>query len=289
MNISNNTKAALWMLGAIFAFTAMALAGREMASELDTFEIMMYRSLIGLIIILVIGGTTGTLKEISTQRFGLQFIRNICHFTGQNMWFYAVAVIPFAQVFAFEFSTPIWVAVLAPFFLGEQLTKRRLFAVVIGFIGILIISQPGSITLSAGVMAAAICAIFFAGVYIATKKLSETESITSIVFWMTAIQLVLGMICTLYDAEVTLPSNNTIVLLTLVGSAGLLAHYCIVSALKIAPVIVVSPIDFLRLPIIAFIGAGFYSEAINIWVIIGAVIVFVANFTNVWFDSKVTN
>ena len=83
------------MLGAVISFTAMAVAGREMASELDTFEIMMYRSVIGVIVVLIIGGVSGSLASISKQRFGLHLIRNICHFSGQNLWFYAIAVIPF--------------------------------------------------------------------------------------------------------------------------------------------------------------------------------------------------
>ena len=123
------------MLGAVMSFTAMAVAGREMASELDTFEIMMYRSIIGVFVVLAIGGFAGSLGTISRHRFGLHLIRNICHFFGQNLWFYALAVIPFAQVFAFEFSTPIWVALMAPFFLGEPLTKIRLMVVALGFCG----------------------------------------------------------------------------------------------------------------------------------------------------------
>ena len=287
MAIANTIKAALWMFGAVMSFTAMAVAGREMAHELDTFEIMLYRSIIGLFVVLVIGGLAGSLSTIPTRRFGLHLIRNTSHFIGQNLWFYAVALIPFAQVFAFEFSTPIWVALMAPIFLADRLTKIRLITVALGFCGILIVAQPGTITISPGVIAAALCAIAFAGAYIGTKLLSRTESTTCILFWLTAIQLVLGIIFTIYDGDVAVPSLATLPLIVLVGCAGLFAHYCITSALKLAPVMVVSPIDFLRLPIVAFIGASFYNEAINIWVIIGAVIVFSANILNIWGESKV--
>ncbi len=286
MVFSNTVKAAFWMLGAVMSFTSMAVAGREMAHELDTFEIMMYRSVIGLIVVLVIGGLVGSLATITRQRFGLHLIRNISHFIGQNLWFYAIALIPFAQVFAFEFSTPIWVALLAPIFLAERLTKIRLITVALGFLGILVVAQPGNIIIGPGVIAAALCAIAFAGAYICTKLLSRTESITCIMFWLTAIQLVLGIICTVYDGDVSVPSLATLPLIVLVAGAGLFAHYCITSALKLAPVMFVSPIDFLRLPIIAFIGATFYNEEINVWVIIGAIIVFSANILNIRGESK---
>lgn len=274
------------MLGAVISFTAMAVAGREMASELDTFEIMMYRSIIGVCVVLIIGSISGSLGTISRQRFGLHLIRNICHFSGQNLWFYAIAVIPFSQVFAFEFSSPIWVALMAPFFLGERLTKIRLITVTLGFLGILVVAQPGSITIGPGVAAAALCAVGFAGTFIATKLLSRTESTTCILFWLATIQLILGTVCSFYDGDVAIPSLATLPLVVLVGCAGLLAHFCITTALKLAPVMLIAPIDFLRLPIIAIIGASFYSEAINVWVIIGALIVFSANFLNIWSENK---
>ena len=286
MTVGNPVKAALWMLGAVVSFSSMAVAGREMASELDTFEIMMYRSVIGVVIVLIIGGLAGTLHQISKQRFGLHLILNLSHFSGQNLWFYAVALIPFAQLFAFEFSTPLWVAILAPIFLAEKLTKVRIMAAIIGFIGILIVAQPGTISVGPGIIAAALCALGFAGAYIATKLLARTESITCIMFWLTVMQLVLGIACAFYDGDVAIPSLGAMPLVVLVGVAGLLAHYCITSALKLAPAVIVSPMDFLRLPVMAFIGAIFYNEGLNIWVILGAVIIFAANFWNIWEEGR---
>ena len=286
MMIPNTFKAALWMLGAVISFTAMAIAGREMASELDTFEIMMYRSVIGVFVVLLIGGLSGSLVSISKQRFGLHLIRNVCHFSGQNLWFYAIAVIPFSQVFAFEFSSPIWVALMAPFFLGERLTRIRIITIILGFLGILVVAQPGNITVGPGIIAAALCAVGFAGTFIATKVLSKTQSTTCILFWLVTMQLVLGAICSFYDGEVALPSLATLPLIVLVGCAGLLAHFCITTALKLAPVMIITPIDFLRLPIIAIIGASFYSEAINVWVFVGALTIFGANFLNIWSESR---
>jgi len=286
MNLGNPSKAAIWMLGAVVSFSSMAVAGREMASELDTFEIMMYRSFIGVAIVLLVGGYAGTLSQITKERFGLHFIRNISHFAGQNLWFYAVAIIPFAQLFAFEFSTPLWVAILAPIFLAERLTKVRVLAALLGFVGILFVAQPGTITVGPGIIAAAFCAIGFAGAYIATKLLSRTDSITCIMFWLTTIQLVLGIICAAYDGDVAIPSVSALPLVVLVGCAGLLAHYCITSALKLAPAMIVSPMDFLRLPVMAFIGATFYNEGFNAWIIVGALIVFAANLWNIWEEGR---
>lgn len=284
--MTNTIKAGLWMLGGVMSFTTMAVAGRELASELDTFEIMMYRSMIGLLIVLSVAKYSGSINTVSRQRLGLHFIRNVCHFTGQNLWFFALALIPLAQVFAFEFSTPIWVALLAPFFLGERLTRTRLISITLGFIGIIIVAQPGTITVGSGVIAAALCAVAFAGTFIATKLLSSTDTTTSILFWLTAMQLVFGVVCATYDGDLMIPSLAAMPFVFAVALAGLFGHFCLTTALKLAPVMLITPVDFLRLPLIAFIGAMFYNEALNVWIFVGASLVFGANFFNIWSENK---
>ena len=127
--------AAAWMTGAIFSFSSMAVAGRAINHELDTFEMMMYRSLIGLVIIVCIGLALGKLPEARTNRLGLHIIRNLAHFAGQNLWFYALGLISLAQLFALEFTSPIWIMILAALLLGERLTGSRLAALALGFIG----------------------------------------------------------------------------------------------------------------------------------------------------------
>ncbi len=93
-------KAALWMVGAIVSFSSMAIAGREAGLTLDTFEIMTYRSLVGLVIVVAILTLSQSWHKVRRDRLGLHLIRNAAHFTGQNLWFFAVTLIPLAQVFA---------------------------------------------------------------------------------------------------------------------------------------------------------------------------------------------
>jgi drug/metabolite transporter (DMT)-like permease len=283
---SNTMRAALWMSGAIFSFSAMAVAGRELASELDTFEIMTYRSLIGFLIVITCAGLFKTHREITTDRFGLHFTRNIAHFIGQNLWFYAVTLIPFAQLFAFEFSVPIWVMLAAPFLLGERLGALRIVAIITGFIGILIVTRPWMAGLAPGIIPAALCAIAFAATAVFTKQLTQTASITCIMFWLTALQLVFGLVCAGYDGDIALPTGTGIPWIILVGCCGLLAHFCLTTALKLAPATIVTPIDFCRLPIIAIIGYVFYNEAIDAYIIGGALVIFAANYLNIWSENK---
>ena len=279
-------KAALWMTGAIGSFSFMAVAGRELAGEYDTFEIMLYRSLVGVIIVVGLTALNNRWHEIRTDQFGRHFLRNTFHFTGQNLWFYAVAVVPLAQVFALEFTSPLWVAVLAPLVLGERMTQVRAFAAVMGFVGILIVTRPSVETFHIGMVAAAAAAIFFALTIMLTKRLTRDNSITSILFFLTTIQLVFGLITAGYDGDIALPNAASLPFLVLVGCAGLLAHFCLTKALSIAPATVVVPIDFARLPVIAIVALFLYDEPLEVWVFVGAAMIFVGNYINIWNETR---
>ncbi|MEP2027854.1 MAG: DMT family transporter [Paracoccaceae bacterium] len=279
-------KAALWMSGTIAAFSTMAVAGREVSHDFDTFEIMLYRSVIGLVIVSVLAGLTGAWRQINRRHMKVHLIRNAAHFAGQNLWFYAVTVIPLAQVFALEFTSPLWVVVLAPLVLGENLTRVRAIAAALGFIGILMVARPDPATLNSGIITAASSAIFFALTAMFTKRLTRTETITCILFYLTIMQLIFGLIAAGIDGDIAWPTGETLPHLVLIGCAGLLAHYCMTNALAIAPATVVVPFDFARLPVIAVIGMLIYGESLDIWVIAGAAVIFAGNYLNIWVETR---
>ncbi len=278
--------AALWMTGAIVSFSAMAVSGREVSQTHDTFEIMMYRSLLGFVIVVVILAATGKLGQVNTRDFGTQTGRNMVHFAGQNLWLLAVTLIPLAQVFALEFTAPLWVVVLSPLVLGERLTPTRALAALIGFAGILIVARPSAETLNIGLLAAAGAALFFAFTNMLTKKLTRRHSVANIMFWLTLMQLVFGAIAAGFDGDVALPDANSLPWLVVIALGGLLAHFCITNALSIAPATVVMPIDFARLPTIAVVGMFLYAEPLDIWVFAGAAVIFVGNYLNILAETR---
>jgi drug/metabolite transporter (DMT)-like permease len=280
--------AALWMTGAIVSFTSMAIAGRAVSFELDTFELMTWRSLTGILIVVAIGGMRGTLGQIRRDRLPLHLIRNLCHFTGQNLWFWALTLIPLAQVFALEFTSPLWVILLSPLLLGERITPVKAFSAGLGFVGILIVARPDISALDPGILAAAGAAVGFAGSALFTKRLTRNESITSILFWLTVMQAVFGIVTSCADGDVTMPSAATLPWLVLIGCAGLLAHFCLTTALTLAPATVVIPIDFIRLPVIAVIAMLIYNEPLDLYVFCGALVIFVANYMNIRAQNRAT-
>jgi len=279
--VSDTIKAMIWMIGAITSFTAMAIAGREVSGPFDTFEIMFYRSCVGIMIVVGIGWMAGTLGQVRTQRPWLHARRNMTHFIGQNLWFFAIPLIPLAQLFALEFTTPIWVILLSPLFLSERITAIGLISAGIGFLGILLVANPAGASIGVGFFAAAGCAVFFALTAIFTRKLTQTESITCILFYITTMQAVFGLLTAGWDMQIRVPVGSEVLLLILIGCAGLMAHYCMTNALSLASASVVMPIDFARLPIIAVVGAVFYNELLSPLIFVGAALILGANYLNV--------
>lgn len=274
-------RAALWMIGAIISFTLMAVAGRALAGQLDTFEIMLYRSVIGVGIVLLLGALTGTLNQINSRSLHIHLLRNLSHFTGQNLWFFAIPLIPLTQVFALEFTSPIWAVFMGAVLLGERLSRISLLTAALGFGGVLIITQPWSASLSPGIIAAALAAIGFAGSAVFTRLLARTQSITCILFWLTVMQSVFGLVMAGYDGDIAPLSGVTWPWIMLVALAGLFAHFCLTKALTLAPLALVVPVDFARLPVIAVVGVLFFAEPLQGVVIIGAAIILAANYMNI--------
>ena len=274
-------RAALWMIGSILAFSAMAIAGRQIGTAHDSFEIMTVRSAVGFCLIVIVGLATGRLREVTAQHFRGHILRNVVHFTGQNLWFWALTMIPLAQLFAIEFTSPIWVILLSPLLLGERLTRARLIAAGLGFAGILIVARPDLSAPNMGVLAAAGAALGFAATSILTKKLTRGESIISILFWLTLMQFFFGLIGAGYDGVFAMPTTQTLPWLMVIGFSGVLAHLSLTTALSLAPASFVVPIDFVRLPLIAVLAALIYAEPLDPLVLLGGAVIFAGILTNI--------
>ena len=278
--MTDTIKGSLWMVGGVFCLTSMAVAGKEISLQIDTFEILFYRSVIGVSIILFFLIKKKQLHEINLKEIRTHLKRNVAHFTGQNLWLYALASITLAEVTSLEFTMPIWIVLFSYLMLDEQMDKFKILSVCIGFIGVLITVRPDIESINLGLIAAAISAIVFALTNIYTRRLTRTESTLTILFFLTAMQLIFGLITSLLDGRLDIPTTENIVWIVVIGFAGLGAHYCITTALSLAPPTVVAPIDLLRLPIVVLIGVMFYSEQGDMFIYLGAALIIFANFIN---------
>lgn len=268
---------ALWMFGAIASFALMGVAGRELYAELDTFGILLLRSIVGLLVVVILLQIKGW-HHARSARLPTQIMRNIVHYGGQFGWFFGISLLPLAQVFALEFTVPLWGLLLAAVFLKEQLTGARLVALGLGLLGVIVILRPGLIPINVAVIAVLASAVCYAITHITTKSLIVTDPPLAILFYMTLVQLPIGIIAAW--STFTVPSLALWPWAIIVGLTALTAHYCLARALARGDAAVVLPIDFLRLPVIAIVAALVYGEPIDIWLFAGAALMVAGNLYN---------
>jgi drug/metabolite transporter (DMT)-like permease len=269
--------AAIWMAGWLLNTLALTVAGRELGHDVPVFVIMIMRSLIAMIILTPLILHKGDVR----QRFAnlrLNIIRNIIHYGAQYAWFSALLLIPLAQVVSIEFTMPIWGAIIAALFLGENLTRFKLAAIAFGFIGILMIVRPGASFIDAGHMVALAAAIGFAVSVTLTKVITRKDSALTVIFLMFAIQTVIGAVPAYLTWKWPEPENW--IWVAVVGLAGTFSHYCLSKAISLADITIVMPMDFLRVPLTVLVGYWVYSEGFDLYSIIGTVLILGANMLN---------
>ncbi|MAP51188.1 MAG: hypothetical protein CMM11_07320 [Rhodospirillaceae bacterium] len=125
----------------------------------------------------------------------------------------------------------------------------------------------------------------FASTYVFTRHMSITESPLTIIFYMNLIQLPIGLLTSLHDWNYPLMQSWPWVLL--LGLTGLGSHFCFAHAFRHADAIVVTPLDFFRLPLIAIIGWTFYNESWDLFIFLGGTIIFSGNLLNLWTEHRV--
>jgi len=266
------------MAGWLSLMLVVAVAGREATRELQVFELMLLRSVIGLFLLYPLVRANGGFVSIRTTRLREHGLRNAVHYSAQFGWFFALTLIPMAHVVAIEFTMPLWTALLAAAFLGERFTAWKGLAVALGLVGVLMIVRPNAGGISTGEAIAFAAAIGFAVSVTMTKSLTRTESPVTIIFWMLVLQSVLGLVPALSVWQ--WPSAAVWPWVLLVAFGGTFSHYCMARALRHADATVVVPMDFLRVPLTAAAGWWFYSERFDLLTALGAGLILAGNLVN---------
>lgn len=283
MNGLNVRRSALWMVGAIIAFSMTAIAGREATdllseSPLTISQLVFFRNIIGLVLItgfILLRHGRQSRSIVSSQNLSLHFGRNLSHFCGQWCWFYGLALLPMAHVFAIEFTVPIWTAVFASLILAESLTLKRSISIAMGFVGVLIILRPGLVDIEWASWVVLASAIAYALAHTLTKRLSGIDNTLTILFYMHVMQLPLALLLVAFDFD--WPQGDAWLWVALTAVAALSAHFCMAKALSLADAMIVMPMDFLRLPLIALAGYFIYQESVDVFLLLGAGIMLLGN------------
>src|SRR6201994_3667767 len=274
----SKTLAALWMGGWLCLMLMVTVAGREALREINVFQVMELRSLIGFVLLFPLIRRNGGFAAMKTSRPIQHIGRNIIHYGAQLGWVFALTLIPLGQVVSIEFTMPIWTAILAASFLGERITSWKVLAIVLGVVGVIVIVRPATGEINPGQLIALGAAVGF-GVSIAmVKSLTRTERTLAIIFWMLVVQSAAGILPALYVWQ--WPSAYSWGWIVVIAFCGTFSHYCMASAMLYADATIVVPMDFLRVPLTATAGWLIYSERLDIYTVLGAALILAGNLLN---------
>jgi drug/metabolite transporter (DMT)-like permease len=280
-------QAASLMISACFFLSLMAGLIRQLSdSGMPVFEIVFLRNVAGLLFILPWFMKIG-FSNLKTKRIGLFFGRSVFTITSMITWFYAVSVMPLADAVALNFTAPIFGTILAIFVLREVVGIRRGTAVIVGFMGAMIILRPGLSDMSLGSYAAILSAVTMAGAATFVKILSRTESTTAIVAWTQIIVLPVSFLPVLFVWET--PTIEQLSYVLAIGLFATLGHLSFTKAYSIADASVVMPFDFFRLIFSALIGFIFFMQEPDVFTYIGAAIIFASSIYIAIRESRVSS
>ncbi len=264
---------ALLAIGATFFGSFMGAGVKLLSDDLHPIVICFYRSLMGLILITPFVARNN-FKALHTKNMRLQIFRASINIISMICWFSAIGMMHFEKATALGFTTPLFTTVLAVVVLGEVIRFHRTAALLLGFIGIIIIIRPGYVPFEFGTVLMLIASFSFSFVLIFVKKLSATDSSLTIIFYhllyMTPVFFILSLF---YWENINL---YQLIVFTLMGASGLLSHWCLAQAFKMSDTTFVMPLQFTKLIWASLIGLFIFAEQPDIWTWVGGVIIFIS-------------
>jgi drug/metabolite transporter (DMT)-like permease len=251
-------------------FVAVTGVVRHLGTDMNPMQAAFIRYAFGVVLIAPVLLRMFTARA-APSRLGLHMLRGVAHGTAVMLWFFAMARIPIAQVTAIGFTTPIFTTMGAVLFLGEVLHARRIAAVVVSFLGTLIILRPGAVSIELGALAQLAAAPLFACSFLIAKKLTETESSASIVAYMSVfVTLALLPPALLVWRTPTLTELGWLFVTAIFATAG---HYTFTRAMQTVELTVLQPFSFLQLVWATLLGFYAFSEVPDIWTLSGGAII----------------
>jgi drug/metabolite transporter (DMT)-like permease len=266
-------RAALLMLVSTMFFGLMAITIRLASATLPTFEIAFFRNSFGLLALLPVLAYGGA--SLRTKQLPRYLFRSAIGIGSMLAGFWAIGHLPLSQAISLSYSTPLFVTIAAVIWLGEAVHRRRWTAVIVGFLGVLLIVQPWSSAFSGGSMIAVLGAVLSAVVAIQIKQLSRVDPADTIVFYTYAFWVPLSLVPALFVWQS--PHGVAWLWLVLTGLLGTGGQLLWTRALRIGDVSALTPISFMQLPLVAVAGYLLFDEKISRWTIAGAAVIFAAN------------
>jgi len=283
---SPQTKAIILNILSIVLFSIMVIFIRKASENIHVLEVVFFRNLLAFIVMLPLLKSTG-LAAIKMNNTSLFFMRGFVGAIGMIAGFTCLTLIPLAQATAISFSQPLFITIGATIFLGEIIKARRIAAIIVGIIGMLIIVQPGFISFSFGIMLAIISALALSVNALIVKKLTITDTPQTIIMWMVIMLIPITFIPAISVWQ--WPSFETWLYLWGIAILGTLAHFSFTKSYTMAEITSLEPIGFIKLPIIALLGWMIFEEIPGTWTWVGGLIIFISTIYISQREAKASN
>lgn len=263
----------VWMVLGCIAFAVLWGLIRQASETVHPFVVVFYRNLFGTLMLAPLIIKHGR-ELFRTNRIGTHVRRATSGVIATFCTFYAIANAPLATVMSINYAAPLFTTVAAIFLLGETVRWRRMVALAIGFVGMLIVLRPGQLPMTLGIMAAVVSAIATAFSTIAMKQLSRTESSLSVVTYSFVLMLPPSLIVCLPYWQ--WPNGQELLVLLGVGLMASLGQSFTVKALGAAEATAVLPYDFVRFGLVIAIGVMVFGDPVDAFTYLGGAIIFLA-------------
>ena len=270
--MSKNFFAILLILISIFAGSTMGVLIKLAQNDVSIYIAAFFRFLIGFIFIFPYILKT-KFKVFKTSNILLHLIRSLLNYPAMLLTFSALMLVPYEKISALNFLVPFFVTILAVLFLKENIRIYRISALVIGFIGMLIILRPGIIEISLGIQMVLVATFFWSVIIILTKQLTNKDSPITILTYMYTLMTLLTLITAVIFWET--PTTSSIIYLSLAAFVGTISHISINQAFKLVDVSMTQPFSFISLIVASLYGYFLFDETPDIYTWLGAIIIFI--------------
>jgi drug/metabolite transporter (DMT)-like permease len=273
LDLPPTLQAAALMIGGAFCVATQNAMIRVASEDIHTFEIVFFRNLFGLAAMLPLLAKSGpSMLRVSCP--GALLTMSICHLAGMVCYFLAIAYLPLADVIALSFSKPLFVTLGAALILAELVKARRWSAVLIGFLGVLIVLRPGADVISPFALVVLAGTIMGAATSLMIKRLTGIESVSAIVWYQALFATTLSLpLCLLHWR---MPDASEWMLLVVIGALGTVSWLTATRALALIDASAAAPFEFLRLPFAALIAYFMFAEIPKLTTWLGGAVIFAA-------------
>ena len=261
------------MLGGAVFFSVTAVLIKIAGQTQHTFEIVFFRCLFGMLVVIPLLIKSG-LGALRVNKPGLHLIRAACAVVGMSSGFYAITHLELATAISLSFTRPLFMIILAAVFLHEFVRWRRGLATAVGFVGVLIMMQPGASSIEPAVLTGLLGALAVGGALITVKLIAPYDAPVTIMLTFSIATVVMATIPAAFVWQT--PTNDELLLFMGLGIVASLGQYCFIQAFTVGEATVMSPIDYVQIILGSTAGFLIFNERPGIETFIGAAVIVIS-------------